>query len=363
MILRLIAATLLVVATTLPARAQSFFEDSSLFGAIPQPKECAAAYALMEQMVGSQGFFAPRNAATAPSAEDYANRKNTLATAVGETAGDMEQAQGIIEPIYRDMGHFLGIMVSTNAALELDGFSRYVAECDAAFGFEPSTVKYVRFVPRDDVTIGEQTLFNPALYETEASCAAGYQFLADALNAEVQIGFSDPQSVGVFADHRMTATQPWTRAETLRARLADPVPYEAADEVFGLIYGILQLFGPTNWDLAALADGLTRCDRAFGFAPLTRRALTGETPELVRQMGNCLAGFDLAYETNPDGEITRGRTPLQFRERLFQRSGASYYQDLADMAEDAAKDYTAALRASPSMMVEEQFQNMVQPCM
>lgn len=366
MILRTLAASLLLFTSlaALPARAQgSFFEDSSLFSPIVTPKECAAGYALMAQLLPNSDFFGAVSADEAPSADDYTQRKNVLGQRIAEQEGSLDAAEQAVAQTYQTMAHFLSIMIDTNAVLELDGFARFVSDCDTAFGFAPSTTAYVRFQPRPSVPVKEQSPFNPALYETEASCAAAYGYLADLLNDAGNLGLTDPATLGPFADNLLTTTQPWTRADALRAKLEDAAAYDAADEVFALFYGTTLLLGPDRWDFAALAAGLTRCDRAYGFAPLTRRMLTKEAAPIVTQMGNCLAGFDLAYEINPDGEITASRTPLKFRERLYQRAGASYYPDLADMAEDQAKDFVKALRASPSMMVEEQFQGMVEPCM
>ncbi|GGD42406.1 hypothetical protein [Sinisalibacter lacisalsi] len=365
MSLRILATGLALIAslTTAPARAQTFFEDSSLMSPIVTPDECASGYALMAQVLGQSDVFSRQHFdAAAPTADDYAERKNVLGQAIAETEGSLEAAEQAVAKTYQTMGHFLGIMLGTHAALELDGFARFITECDTAFDFEPKSDAYVHFTPRRDVPLAEQSPFNLTLYETEAGCTAAYDHLADLLRKAGELGVDDPGYVGAFSENLLTTTQPWKRADTLRARV-DTAEYEAADEVFGLLYANVFLVGTNKWDLAALADGLTRCDRAFGFAPLTRRMLVSGNYELVRQMGNCLAGFDLAYEANPDGAITAGRTPLRFRERLFQRSGASYYQDLADIAEDAAKDFADALRSSPSMMVEEQFKAMVDPCM
>lgn len=364
MFFRLFSTCLLfITSAALPARAETFFEDSSLFSPLVTPAECAAGYALMAAVVGQTDFFEPREGnAERPTAEDYTTRKNILGQVVAEKEGTLEAAEQIVRQSYQTMGHFLSIMIGTHAALELDGFARFVTECDTAFGFEPKSEAYVHFSAGSQDENELESPFNPALYETEASCAAGYQYLADLLAQAGEIGVEDPNHVGEFADNRLTITKPWARAENLRTG-ADPAAYDAANEIFGRQYAYLFLTGPNKWEFAALADGLTRCDRSYGFAPLTRRMLTAASNDLVRQMGNCLAGFDLAYETNPDGAITAGRTPLQFRESLYQRTGASYYPDLADIAEDQARDFIEALRASPSMMVEEQFRAMVQPCL
>lgn len=336
---------ILTLLATLPARAQGqgLFDDDIRFGA--GTLSCAAAYGVMEVMLRDADVFDPRpelDARAGYSHELYGQRTRELMQALAQEVGSADAAMEQVRPLYQQYARYVLHAYTTFGAFDLFSLPHMLDRCDKAFGFTTRSDWYFRI---DDTGKDPAlTWFSPALFADRAACAATYA-AADQLWND---SYTVPAVKAFFAfhpDNRLSLLRLQDRAR-VAAQGADPERIaELTDRITGIPYLRQDLLGADAWELAALADAMTRCDRMLDLHPRSRVMLAGKDFDTLGD-SRCIAWLMIA-EDQTRAQASGENPVIAARLRdYFREAGATELMDQHDLLEDQAMDLAETFRGA-----------------